>query len=88
MGDTTFITTVKPYENAINADGSREYSDRLLLKDYSPVEIKDKVTRKDAVAAGNGIVYVSPQGAADASGTKEAPVDIATAAAYAKAGQQ
>lgn len=62
MGDTTFITTVKPYENAINADGSREYSDRLLLKDYSPVEIKDKVTRKDAVAAGNGIVYVSPQG--------------------------
>lgn len=87
MGDTTFITTVKPYENAINADGSREYSDRLLLKDYSPVEIKDKVTRKDAVAAGNGIVYVSPQGAADASGTKEAPVDIATAAAYAKAGQ-
>lgn len=87
MGDTTFITTVKPYENAINADGSREYSDRLLLKDYSPVEIKDKVTRKDAVAAGNGIVYVSPQGAADASGTKEAPVDIATAAAYARAGQ-
>lgn len=87
MGDTTFITMVKPYENAINADGSREYSDRLLLKDYSPVEIKDKVTRKDAVAAGNGIVYVSPQGAADASGTKEAPVDIATAAAYAKAGQ-
>lgn len=87
MGDTTFITTVKPYENGINADGSRKYSDRLLLKDYSPVEIKDKVTRKDAVAAGNGIVYVSPQGAADASGTKEAPVDIATAAAYAKAGQ-
>lgn len=44
-GDTTFTAVVTPYENAVNADGSRKYDDRLLLKDYSPVTVTDTVTK-------------------------------------------
>ena len=85
-GDTTFTAVVTPYENAVNADGSRKYDDRLLLKDYSPVTVTDTVT-KDAAKFSGDTIYVSAGGNSKAAGTKENPTDIYTAVSYAKAGQ-
>ena len=86
-GDTTFITTVTPAENSFDFDTmQKEYDDRLLLLDYSPIVVKDTVT-KAALNAEDGVVYVGPAGTSDGDGTKSNPYDLQTALKFAKAGQ-
>ena len=86
-GDTTFTTTVTPAENSFDFDTmQKEYDDRLLLLDYSPIVVKDTVT-KAALNAEDGVVYVGPAGTSDGDGTKSNPYDLQTALKFAKAGQ-
>ena len=85
-GTTTFTTEIKPYVNSVNsATLKKEYSDRLLLEDYSTRVITDTVERK-TIANGNSVVYVSPSGNAGNAGTQEAPLDLQTALSYANPG--
>ena len=86
-GDTTFTTTVTPAENSFDFDTmQKKYDDRLLLLDYSPIVVKDTVT-KAALNAEDGVVYVGPAGTSDGDGTKNNPYDLQTALKFAKAGQ-
>ena len=86
-GDTIFTTTVTPAENSFDFDTmQKKYDDRLLLLDYSPIVVKDTVT-KAALNAEDGVVYVGPAGTSDGDGTKNNPYDLQTALKFAKAGQ-
>ncbi|MCM1091766.1 MAG: pectinesterase family protein [Butyrivibrio sp.] len=55
------------------------------LSDYTPQTLTHEVTYQ---AFENEIIYVAPYGTDSAAGTKEDPVDIYTAVAYASAGQK
>ncbi len=86
VGTTEFVTVVTPYGNSVDKEGVKAYEDRLLLKSYSPVTVKNSVTMAE-LNNSSSIVYVSPSGTSDGDGTKLNPYDIYTATAYAKAGQ-
>ncbi|GAA1140648.1 fibronectin type III domain-containing protein [Nesterenkonia lutea] len=64
-----------------------QFTDRQELESTDPVELALDFTVNSYGSTGESI-WVSPEGTAEGAGTKEDPLDVHTAVAYADAGQQ
>lgn len=85
-GSTTFTTSVTPAENSVDETTlKKQYDDRLLLKDYSPITVADAVLAKSSSDMAN--VYVSPTAKANGTGAEDSPMQLQTALNFAEPGQ-
>ena len=64
-----------------------QFSDREELESSDPVELELSFT-VDSYGSPGESIWVSPDGSAEGEGTREGPLDVHTAVAYADAGQQ
>ncbi len=82
--------TVNPGENAVTVvftpDADQDLGEYTELTSADPITVNFKV-RYETKWAGVETLYVSPEGKADAAGTKADPLEIGTAIRNAQAGQ-
>lgn len=64
-----------------------QFTERQELESTDPIELELSVTVNSYGASGESL-WVSPEGTAEGAGTRQSPLDIHTAVAYADAGQQ
>ena len=91
--NTNVVTAVKltegvnDYSITFTPDADYAPGAHQKLTSYDAVTFAHSVTYK-TFSTDTNIVYVSPEGLATNNGTKESPLDIYTAVAYARAGQK
>ena len=91
--NTNVVTAVKlaegvnDYSITFTPDADYAPGAHQRLTSYDAVTFAHSVTYK-TFSTDTNVVYVSPEGLATNNGTKESPLDIYTAVAYARAGQK
>lgn len=91
--NTNVVTAVKltegvnDYRITFTPDADYAPGAHQKLTSYDAVTFAHSVTYK-TFSTDTNVVYVSPEGLATNNGTKESPLDIYTAVAYARAGQK